>query len=79
MAGELVSLEDVRALLVTTNNDLLAEVLKICAAEMLTRQIPGHELLFDVAYTIHERESTRRIEGYLLQALQRASLPPNQP
>ena len=78
-AAEVFTVEHVRELLHGTNNDLLAEVLKLCAAEMLSRKIEGYELIRDVAYSIHERESGRRIEGYVLKALQGPNRELNQP
>jgi hypothetical protein len=46
-------LEDVRYWLFIRDSHTLAEVLKLCAAEIQHRKLPGHQLVYDVAFEIH--------------------------
>jgi hypothetical protein len=39
----------------------LADVLKACAEEIQTRGLPGHQLVYDVAFEIHAVISHERI------------------
>ena len=46
--------------IIAVDNHGLATILKMCAAELQSRQLPGHQLGYDVAFEIHNVASTIR-------------------
>ena len=74
MSDDVYVLRSLEILLRAGDGHRLAEVLKVCAAEMVTRGLAGYQLVYDVAFGIHSATSHATIEAHVRKAL---DLPPS--
>ena len=75
MSDDMYVLRSLEILLRAGDGHLLAATLKVCAAEIEARSLPGHQFVYEVAFGIHAVTSHATIEAHVRKSLD-APAPP---